>query len=46
MQLAEEVIRLREEINHLKWYCLDGVQVAETEARLAEQAQEAEKENQ
>lgn len=34
-QLAEEVIRLREEIDRLKWYCLDSVQVAETEVRLA-----------
>ena len=30
-QLAEEVIRLREEIEGLKWYCLDSVQVAEAE---------------
>lgn len=35
-QLAEEVIRLREEIDRLKWYCLDSVQVAEAEARLAD----------
>lgn len=28
-QLAEEVIRLREEIDRLKWYCLDGCRVAE-----------------
>ena len=30
-QLAEEVIRLREEIDRLKWYCLDGCRVAEAE---------------
>ena len=30
-QLAEEVIRLREEIDRLKWHCLDSVQVAEAE---------------
>lgn len=35
-QLAEEVIRLREEIDRLKWHCLDSVQVAEAEARLAD----------
>ena len=35
-QLAEEVIRLREEIDRLKWYCLDSVQVAEAEERLAD----------
>ena len=35
-QLAEEVIRLREEIDRLKWYCLDSVQVAEAEVRLAD----------
>ena len=35
-QLAEEVIRLREEIDRLKWHCLDSVQVAEAEVRLAD----------
>ena len=30
-QLAEEVIRLREEIDRLKWYCLDGCRAAEAE---------------
>ena len=35
-QLAEEVIRLREDIDRLKWYCLDSVQVAEAEVRLAD----------
>lgn len=30
-QLAEEVIRLREAIDRLKWYCLDGCRVAEAE---------------
>lgn len=35
-QLAEEVIRLREEIDRIKWRCLDSVQVAEAEARLAD----------
>ena len=35
-QLAEEVIRLRDEIDRLKWHCLDSVQVAEAEARLAD----------
>ena len=35
-QLAEEVVRLREEIDRLKWHCLDSVQVAEAEERLAD----------
>lgn len=35
-QLAEEVIRLRDEIDRLKWHCLDSVQVAEAEVRLAD----------
>ena len=35
-QLAEEVVRLREEIDRLKWHCLDSVQVAEAEVRLAD----------
>ena len=35
-QLAEEVIRLREEIDRPKWHCLDSVQVAEAEVRLAD----------
>ena len=35
-QLTEEVIRLREEIDRLKWHCLDSAQVAEAEARLAD----------
>ena len=39
-QLAEEVIRLREEIDRLKWYCLDSVQVAEAEVRLADDERE------
>ena len=39
-QLAEEVIRLREEIEGLKWYCLDSVQVAEAEVRLADDERE------
>ena len=30
-QLAEEVIRLREEINRVKHFCLDGCRVAEAE---------------
>lgn len=39
-QLAEEVVRLREEIDRLKWHCLDSVQVAEAEARLADDERE------
>ena len=35
-QAAEEVARLREEIDRLKWHCLDSVQVAEAEVRLAD----------
>ena len=30
-QAAEEVARLRDEIDRLKWYCLDGCRVAEAE---------------
>ena len=30
-QLAEEVIRLRDEVNRIKQYCLDGCRVAEAE---------------
>lgn len=30
-QPGEEVIRLREEIDRLKWYCLDGRRSAEAE---------------
>lgn len=39
-QLAEEVIRLREEINRLKWYCLDSVRLAEVNAHLADEERE------
>lgn len=35
-QLAEEVIRLRDEIDRLKWYCRDSEQVADAETRLAD----------
>ena len=35
-QAAEEVVRLRDEVDRLKWHCLDSVQVAEAEARLAD----------
>ena len=35
-QAAEEVARLRDEIDRLKWHCLDSVQVAEAEVRLAD----------
>lgn len=39
-QLAEEVIRLREEIDRLKWYCRDSEQVADAETRLADNERE------
>ena len=39
-QLAEEVIRLREEIDRLKWHCRDSEQVADAETRLADNERE------
>lgn len=39
-QLAEEVIRLREEIDRLKWHCRDSEQVADAETRLADTERE------
>lgn len=35
-QLAEEVIRLREEIDRLKWYCLDSMQLSAYEEDRAD----------
>lgn len=47
-QLAEEVIRLREEIDRIKHYCLDGCRIAEAaedtatgEAKAREQGKQA-----
>lgn len=47
-QLAEEVIRLREEIDRIKQYCLDGCRIAEAaeysstgEAKSREQGKQA-----
>lgn len=37
---AEEVIRLRDEIDRLKWYCRDSEQVADAETRLADNERE------
>ena len=39
-QLAEEVIRLREEIDRLKWHCRDSEQVVDAETRLADNERE------
>lgn len=39
-QLAEEVIRLREEIDRLKSHCRDRALVADAEARLADNERE------
>lgn len=47
-QLAEEVIRLREEIDRIKQYCMDGCRIAEAaeatatgEAKAREQGKQA-----
>ena len=39
-QLAEEVIRLREEIAGIKRFCRDGMKVSEAEARLTDHERE------
>ena len=39
-QLAEEVIRLREEIAGIKRFCRDGMEVYEAEARLTDHEEE------